>query len=105
MPNTVKDWIEHVEIAMGFKQGDTKIGDPIWTKRIYEDFCNGRSSFGATGTNVMEAVLRVIKKYNPNKYKMALNGLKDTIEHEREMGKPLIKLGKMYERMRDDTVS
>jgi len=61
MPNTVEDWIEHIEIAMGFKQGDTKIGGPIWTKKIYKDLCNGENSFGATGTNAMEAILLVIK--------------------------------------------
>jgi hypothetical protein len=99
MPNTVEDWIEHVEIAMGFKQGDTKIGDPIWTKRIYEDFCDGEYSFGATGTNVVAAILFVIKKYDPSKYDSALIALKKTIELERKKGKKLIKFTKMYERM------
>ena len=39
MPNSVKDWIEHIEIALGFKQGDSEIGDINWTKKIYNDFC------------------------------------------------------------------
>ena len=99
MINTVEDWIEHVEIAMGFKQGDTTIGTPVWTEKIYKDFCNGEYSFGATGTNVMEAILLVIKKYDPSKYDSALTALKKTIEFERKKGKKLIKLAKMYERM------
>ena len=100
MPNTLEDWIDHVEISMGFKQGDTYIGDIIWTKRVYDDLCIGEYSFGATSTNVMEAILLVIKKYNPSKYDLALTGLKKIIEFEREKGRPLIKLAKMYERMK-----
>lgn len=100
MINTVEDWIEHVKIAMGFKQGDTKIGTPIWTKKAYENFCNGEFSFGVTSTNVMEAILLVIKEYDPSKYDSALAAAKKTIELERKKGKKLIKLAKMYERMR-----
>lgn len=104
MINTVKDWIEHIEIALGIKKGVTNIGDIDWTRRIYEDFCNGKSSFGATGTNAMEAMLLVIKKYNPSKYKLALTGLKNTIEIGINKGGKLIKLSKMYRRMSDDDV-
>ncbi len=104
MPHTVEDWIEHVEIVLGFKQGDTRIGISDWTKRIYEDFCNGEASFGATSTNAMEAVLIVIQTYDSSKYDLALTGLKKTIELERDKGKSLKKLGEMYNRMRGATL-
>lgn len=97
--NTVEDWKEHVEIVMGYKEGETNIGTPSWTKKIFVDFCNGEASFGATCTNGMEAVLLVIKEYIPNKYNLALAGLRKTIENGRAEGKPLVKLGVMYQRM------
>ena len=99
MINTVEEWKEHVEISLGFKQGVTEIGDTAWTKRIYENFCIGEPSFGATCTNAMEATLMVIKIYEPDKYNFALKGLKRTIENYRNKGKRCIKLGKMYERI------
>jgi len=89
MINTVENWIEHIEIAMGFKQGDTKIGDPIWAKRIYEDSCKGKSSFGSTGTNVMETILLVIKDRAPSKWDSAKAALEKTIELERKKEKSL----------------
>jgi hypothetical protein len=97
--NTVEDWKEHVKIAMGYKEGETNIGTPTWTRKIYEDFCNGEASFGATSAKGIEAVLLVIKEYLPNKYDLALAGLRKTIENGRAEGKPLVKLGEMYQRM------
>ena len=97
--NTVEDWKEHVEIVMGYKEGETNIGTPSWTKKIYVDFCNGEASFGATSAKGIEAVLLVIKEYLPNKYNLALAGLRKTIENGRAEGKPLVKLGEMYQRM------
>lgn len=97
--NTVEDWKEHVEIVMGYKEGETNIGTPSWTRKIYEDFCNGEASFGATSAKGIEAVLLVIKEFQPNKYNLALAGLRKTIENGRAEGKPLVKLGEMYQRM------
>jgi len=97
--NTVEDWKEHVEISMGYKEGKTNIGTPSWTRKIYDDFCNGEASFGATSTKTIEAVLLVIEEHLPNKYNLALAGLRKTIENGRAEGKPLVKLGEMYERM------
>jgi len=104
MKNTVKDWVEHIEIAMGFKQGDTSIGTISWTRKIYKDFCSGKASFGANGTNAMEAVLVVIKANDSSKYQLALTGLRKTIEQEREKGRPLAKMAKMFERMGGDPI-
>ena len=84
---------------MGYKEGETNIGTPSWTKKIYVDFCNGEASFGATSAKGIEAVLLVIKEYLPNKYNLALAGLRKTIENGRAEGKPLVKLGEMYQRM------
>jgi hypothetical protein len=97
--NTVEDWKEHVEIVMGYKEGETNIGTPSWTRKIYNDFCNGEASFGATSAKGIEAVLLVIEEYLPNKYNLALAGLRKTIENGRAEGKPLVKLGEMYQRM------
>jgi hypothetical protein len=97
--NTVEDWIEHVEIVMGYKDGETNIGTSSWTKKIYDDFCNGEASFGATSTKGIEALLLVIKEHLPHKYNLALAGLRKTIENGRADGKPLVKLAEMYERM------
>lgn len=102
--NTVEDWKEHVEIVMGYKEGETNIGTPSWTRKIYEDFCNGEASFGATSAKGIEAVLLVIKEYLPNKYNLALTGLRKTIENGRAEGKPLVKLGEMYQRMGGTTL-
>ena len=97
--NTVEDWKEHVEIVMGYKEGETNIGTPSWTKKIYDDFCNGEASFGATSAKGIEAVLLVIKEHLPHNYNLALAGLRKTIENERAEGKPLVKLAEMYQRM------
>lgn len=97
--NTVEDWKEHVEIVMGYKKGETNIGTPSWTRKIYDDFCKGEASFGATSAKGIEAILLVIKEYLPNKYNLALAGLRKTIENGRAEGKPLVKLGEMYQRM------
>jgi hypothetical protein len=97
--NTVEDWQDHIEIAMSFKHGVTGIGDSKWTRNIYEDFCKGEVSFGATSTPFVEALLCTIKSHEPSKYQHALNGLRKTIEHGKGQGKPLIKLTTMYEKM------
>jgi len=104
MSNTVEDWIGHIEIAMDFKQGNTNIGTISWTRKIYQDFCAGKASFGASGTNAMEAVLLVIKANDSSKYKMALIGLQKTIEQERKKGRPLTKMTKMLERMGGESI-
>ncbi len=67
--------------------------------KIYKDFCDGKLSFGATSANTMEAVLLVFKAHEPSKSKLALEGLRKTIDLEREKGKTLVKLSEMYERM------
>jgi hypothetical protein len=41
---------------MGYKEGETNIGTPSWTRKIYVDFCNGEASFGATSAKGIEAV-------------------------------------------------
>jgi hypothetical protein len=97
--NTVDDWKEHFEIVMGYRSGETNIGTPSWSRNIYQDFCNGNESFGATSVNAMEAVLLVVSENDSDKYEAALNGLKKTIEAEKANGRPLVKLGKMYERV------
>lgn len=105
MVTSVNDWMKHVEISVGFSEGTTTIGDIAWTQHIYDDFCNGEPSFGATATNAMEALLTVIKQHNPSKYDLALTALQRTIEQERKNGKPLIKLEKMYIRMGGKPIS
>ena len=99
MSYTVDQWIDHTEIALGYKAGETAIGDVAWTRRIYADYIRGRASFGATATNATEAKLHVVMKHDPDKYPLALKALEEQIRIGREQGKPLIKLRDMYLRM------
>jgi len=95
--NSVEDWKEAAEIALGFKQGTTSLDDNAdFIRNIYEKFCQGQPAYGVSGTNALEALLQIFKQYNPDKYDNAVLGLKKSIE---QSDKPFVKMRKMIERV------
>jgi hypothetical protein len=94
--NTVEDWQKCVEVVLDFKQGSTPLDDNApFIKNIYDKFCRGEPAYGVSGVNAMEAYLRVIKKYNPDKFDLALIGLRKSIE---QSDKPFHKMRALLER-------
>jgi hypothetical protein len=95
--NTVEDWQECVEVALGFREGTTPLDDNApFIQNIHNKFCKGEPAYGVSGTNALEAYLRVIKNYNPDKLDLALTGLRKSIE---QSDKPFYKMRAMLERV------
>lgn len=100
--NTVEDWQECIEIALGFKEGSSPLEDNApFVQNINKHFLKGEPAYGVSGVNAMEAYLRVIKKYHPDKLQLALTGLSKSIE---QSDKPFHKMRALLKRAQDGKV-
>ncbi|MGB5708435.1 MAG: hypothetical protein WBM41_16585 [Arenicellales bacterium] len=101
--NSVSDWKESIEIALGFKNGVSKLDqNASFIKNIYTKFRSGEPAYGVSGVKAMKALFQVIEKYEPQTRRLALEGLKASIE---QSDKPFHKLRALYHELSGEQIS
>ena len=80
-----EEWYEHIIDAMNDRP--VQIGNGKWTRNTLSELTEGKKSFGTKSVVFVEALLKYIKEYNPNKYNSVIDGLWATIDYYEQRGK------------------
>lgn len=100
--NSVSEWKQCIEIALGFKNGASKLDqNAYFIKNIYAKFQNGEPAYGVSGVNMMKALFQVIEEYEPQTHSIALAGLRASIE---QSGKPFHKLRALFHELSGEQI-